>query len=162
MNRVMWGNPAVQSNRRTLEERGVRILGPGEGSQACGETGAGRMLEPDEIASIVCGPKLAAKSGERLLDGKTVMVTAGPTREAIDPVRYITNRSSGKMGYAIATAAREQGAKVILVSGPVSLTTEDEKGRRVDDHRARQVTGYSRVSCQTRRRAVHGWLCRRD
>lgn len=121
MNRVMWSNPAVQANRQTLEERGVRILGPEHGSQACGETGAGRMLEPDQIAAIVCGPQLAGAASERLLEGKTVMVTAGPTREPIDPVRYISNRSSGKMGYAIAAAAIEQGANVILVSGPVSL-----------------------------------------
>jgi phosphopantothenoylcysteine decarboxylase/phosphopantothenate--cysteine ligase len=122
MNRVMWANPAVQANRDTLEKRGVRILGPDEGSQACGETGAGRMLEPDEIAAVVCGPQLAAESGERLLRGLTVMITAGPTREPIDPVRYITNRSSGKMGFALAEAALEQGARVTLISGPVSIT----------------------------------------
>jgi len=121
MNHVMWANAAVQSNRKTLEERGVRILGPDYGSQACGETGAGRMLDPDEIAAIVCGPELSANTGEALLTGKTVLVTAGPTREPIDPVRYITNRSSGKMGYAIASATALQGAKVLLVSGPVSL-----------------------------------------
>jgi len=121
MNHVMWGNPAVQANRNTLEERGVKILGPDIGSQACGETGAGRMLEPDEIAAIVCGPELAGRPTDGLLAGKTVLITAGPTREAIDPVRYITNRSSGKMGYAIAMAARDQGAKVILISGPVNL-----------------------------------------
>ena len=120
MNRVMWNNPAVQANRDTLAERGVRILGPDHGSQACGETGSGRMLEPDAIAAIVCGPELTG-SAEKLLDGKTVLVTAGPTREAIDPVRYITNRSSGKMGYAVAAAAAAQGAQVILVSGPVAI-----------------------------------------
>lgn len=120
MNRVMWANPAVQANRTLLEQRGVRILGPDHGSQACGETGAGRMLDPDTIAAIVCGPELVA-GGDRLLAGKSVLVTAGPTREAIDPVRYITNRSSGKMGYAIAAAAAEQGAQVVLLSGPVSL-----------------------------------------
>ena len=120
MNRVMWANAAVQDNRETLIERGVRILGPDHGSQACGETGAGRMLEPDDIAAIVCGPQLVA-SGEQLLAGKTVLVTAGPTREPIDPVRYLTNRSSGKMGYAIAAAAAEQGARVVLISGPVSI-----------------------------------------
>jgi phosphopantothenoylcysteine decarboxylase/phosphopantothenate--cysteine ligase len=121
MNHVMWGNPAVQANRKTLEERGVKILGPDSGSQACGETGTGRMMEPDEIAAIVCGPELAARPADGLLAGKTVLITAGPTREAIDPVRYITNRSSGKMGYAIAVAARDQGARVILISGPVNL-----------------------------------------
>ena len=121
MNHVMWEKAAVQANRKTLEDRGFRILGPDHGSQACGETGAGRMLEPEEIAAIVCGPQIAADADKGLLAGKTVLVTAGPTREPIDPVRYITNRSSGKMGYAIAGAAAEQGARVILVSGPVSL-----------------------------------------
>jgi phosphopantothenoylcysteine decarboxylase/phosphopantothenate--cysteine ligase len=121
MNRVMWANPAVQANRRTLEERGVQILGPDEGSQACGETGAGRMLEPEAIAAAVCGTDLARVVADAVLTGKTVLVTAGPTREPIDPVRYITNRSSGKMGYAIAAAAHELGARVILVSGPVAL-----------------------------------------
>ena len=119
MNHVMWNNPATQANRRTLEERGVRILGPGVGSQACGETGAGRMLEPDVIAAAVFD--IAATRGEGLLDGRKVIITAGPTREPIDPVRYISNRSSGKMGYAMALAAAAQGAEVILISGPVSL-----------------------------------------
>jgi len=118
MNHVMWGNAAVQANRGTLEERGVRILGPDHGSQACGESGAGRMLAPDEIAAVVCG---LLAGGEGSLAGRTVLVTAGPTREPIDPVRYITNRSSGKMGYAMAAAAAAQGARVILVSGPVAL-----------------------------------------
>jgi phosphopantothenoylcysteine decarboxylase/phosphopantothenate--cysteine ligase len=121
MNHVMWANAAVQANRNMLEDRGVRMLGPGDGSQACGETGSGRMLDPGEIAAIVCSGQFSAGSGERLLEGKTVLVTAGPTREPIDPVRYITNRSSGKMGYAVAAAAAAQGAKVILVSGPVLL-----------------------------------------
>ena len=120
MNHVMWNNAAVQANRRTLEERGMRILGPDHGSQACGETGAGRMLEPEAIAEIVCGPDMAATE-KGVLAGKHVVVTAGPTREPIDPVRYITNRSSGKMGYAIASAAVAQGARVTLVSGPVAL-----------------------------------------
>ena len=119
MNHVMWSNPATQSNREILEERGIHILGPGVGSQACGETGAGRMLEPDAIAAAVFS--LTGAKGAGLLEGKKVVVTAGPTREVIDPVRYITNRSSGKMGYAIASAAAAQGAKVILVSGPVNL-----------------------------------------
>ncbi len=119
MNHVMWNNPATQANRSVLEERGIHILGPATGSQACGETGAGRMLEPEAIAATVCS--LCADKGHGLLAGKTVVVTAGPTREAIDPVRYITNRSSGKMGYAVARAAAAQGANVILISGPVSL-----------------------------------------
>ncbi len=121
MNHVMWANPAVQANRETLEDRGIRILGPAHGSQACGETGAGRMLEPEAIAAIVCGPQMVAQTGERLLRGRSVMITAGPTREPIDPVRYLTNRSSGKMGYALASAAIEQGARVVLISGPVAL-----------------------------------------
>jgi len=121
MNRVMWANPAVQANRETLEQRGMRILGPDHGSQACGETGAGRMLEPDVIADAVCSPEFAGAAADGILAGKTVLVTAGPTREPIDPVRYITNRSSGKMGYAIAAAAHALGARVIMISGPVSL-----------------------------------------
>jgi phosphopantothenoylcysteine decarboxylase/phosphopantothenate--cysteine ligase len=120
MNHIMWSNPATQSNREVLEQRGVHILGPGIGSQACGETGAGRMLEPEAIAATVFS--LTGGKGEGLLEGHKVVVTAGPTREAIDPVRYITNRSSGKMGYAIASAAAAQGADVILVSGPVNLS----------------------------------------
>ena len=119
MNHVMWSNPATQANRKVLEERGIHILGPGVGSQACGETGAGRMLDPDTIAAAVFD--LAVGKGEGLLTGKKVVITAGPTREPIDPVRYITNRSSGKMGYAIARAAAAQGAEVVLISGPVNL-----------------------------------------
>ena len=120
MNKVMWANVAVQTNRETLETRGVRILGPDSGSQACGEIGEGRMLDPDDIAAIVCGPTLVSQD-DLTLTGKTVVVTAGPTREPIDPVRFITNRSSGKMGYAIAAAALEQGARVVLISGPTSI-----------------------------------------
>jgi len=119
MNRVMWSNPATEANRKVLEERGIHLIGPGVGSQACGETGAGRMLEPDVIAATVFN--ITAEKGQGLLEGKKVVITAGPTREAIDPVRYITNRSSGKMGYAMANAAAAQGADVVLVSGPVNL-----------------------------------------
>jgi len=119
MNHVMWNNPATQSNREVLERRGIHIIGPGIGSQACGEEGAGRMLEPDLIAATVFN--LTGGKGQGLLEGHKVVITAGPTREPIDPVRYITNRSSGKMGYAIASAAAAQGADVVLVSGPVSL-----------------------------------------
>ena len=121
MNRVMWRNPAVQANRALLEERGVAILGPGTGSQACGETGAGRMLEPGELADAVTGPGFAPVAAAGVLGGKTVVMTAGPTREPIDPVRYLTNRSSGKMGYALANAALRAGARVVLISGPVDL-----------------------------------------
>ena len=119
MNHIMWNNPATQANRKVLEERGVHILGPDIGSQACGETGAGRMLEPDAIAAAVFD--LGISKGEGLLAGKKVLITAGPTREPIDPVRYISNRSSGKMGYAMARAAIAQDAEVVLISGPVNL-----------------------------------------
>ena len=130
MNHVMWSNPAVTANRTTLEERGITIIGPDHGSQACGETGAGRMTEPEEIAAVVTAPGFRG-AGDGLLEGRTVLITAGPTREPIDPVRYITNRSSGKMGYAMASAAAEQGARVILISGPVSL----DDPRNVEVHR---------------------------
>ena len=119
MNRLMWSNPATQANVAILRSRGLQLLGPATGEQACGETGAGRMLEPREIADAV----EAAAAAQGLLAGLHVMVTAGPTRERIDPVRIITNRSSGKMGFAVAAAAREAGAQVTLVSGPVSLET---------------------------------------
>ena len=117
MNQQMWANAATQSNISTLRGRGVVVLGPGSGDQACGETGEGRMLEPEELAVAV----LESLSGARPLAGCKVVVTAGPTRERIDPVRFISNRSSGKMGYAVAQAAREAGAEVVLVSGPVAL-----------------------------------------
>ncbi|MDH4072388.1 MAG: bifunctional phosphopantothenoylcysteine decarboxylase/phosphopantothenate--cysteine ligase CoaBC [Gammaproteobacteria bacterium] len=119
MNHVMWANPAVQQNRRVLEARGVRLLGPAVGDQACGETGPGRMVEPDDIVAAILAPSAVPVASP--VAGKTVMITAGPTREAIDPVRYLTNRSSGRMGYALAAAARDAGARVILVSGPVSI-----------------------------------------
>ena len=121
MNHVMWANPAVQANCQLLEDRGIRRLGPEEGDQACGETGVGRMMQPHDIAVAIQSDAAIAPGSPAALGGKTVMVTAGPTREAIDPVRYITNRSSGKMGYAVAAAARDAGAKVILISGPVDL-----------------------------------------
>jgi len=117
MNRVMWANPATQANIRTLKDRGVRVLGPASGEQACGEVGIGRMLEPEQIAAEVFIPR----GVPGLLQGLKVVVTAGPTREKIDPVRFISNRSSGKMGYAVADAAREAGAEVVLVSGPVQV-----------------------------------------
>jgi phosphopantothenoylcysteine decarboxylase/phosphopantothenate--cysteine ligase len=119
MNRVMWSHPAVRDNCARLRARGVRLLGPAAGDQACGETGLGRMLEPEEIAAVLL--REPAWLAPQLLAGRRVVITAGPTREPIDPVRYITNRSSGKMGYAVAVAAAEAGADVVLVSGPVSL-----------------------------------------
>lgn len=116
MNRLMWSNPATQDNRRLLERRGVRLFGPAAGEQACGEVGEGRMVESQQLVEMTAG-LFAAGS----LNGLNVVVSAGPTREAIDPVRFISNRSSGKMGYAIAAAAAEAGANVTLVSGPVAL-----------------------------------------
>lgn len=118
MNRVMWDNAATHDNIATLTDRGVQILGPVEGLQACGESGPGRMLEPGQLVDAV-----AELFNTGVLAGQHVLVTAGPTREALDPVRYISNRSSGRMGFAIAAAAAEAGAQVTLVSGPVSLST---------------------------------------
>lgn len=120
MNNAMWAHPAVQANRALLRERGVRIMEPDEGPQACGEFGPGRMPEPEAIAE-----RLLGDYRDGALAGRTVLITAGPTREAIDPVRYISNHSSGKMGYALAEAARDAGARVILLSGPVELNAPD-------------------------------------
>ena len=136
MNQAMWGNPAVQANRALLEARGVRFLGPAAGDQACGETGPGRMLEPTEIAAAVLQSEGRLRT--QPLKGLKVVITAGPTREPIDPVRYITNRSSGKMGFAVAAAAREAGAEVVLVTGPVALPTPAAV-RRVDVETAEQM-----------------------
>ncbi|MGE4368062.1 MAG: bifunctional phosphopantothenoylcysteine decarboxylase/phosphopantothenate--cysteine ligase CoaBC [Burkholderiaceae bacterium] len=118
MNREMWLHPATQRNVARLREDGVIILGPAQGDQACGEVGDGRLLEPPELLA-----ELIAFFQPKVLAGKRVVLTAGPTSEPIDPVRVITNRSSGKMGYAIARAAREAGARVTLVSGPTALDT---------------------------------------
>jgi len=120
MNHLMWSNAATRANIATLTGRGVHIYGPGEGDQACGETGAGRMLEPLDLSERVHSLLLPSAGA---LTGRRVLITAGPTRERIDPVRFISNRSSGKMGFAVAQAAREAGAGVVLVSGPVSLPT---------------------------------------
>ena len=119
MNRIMWANKATQANVATLVARGVRMIGPASGSQACGEVGTGRMWEPAALADDLLQPLPHAG----LLAGLNVLITAGPTRERLDPVRYLTNRSSGKMGFAVAEAAREAGAHVTLVSGPVHLHT---------------------------------------
>jgi phosphopantothenoylcysteine decarboxylase/phosphopantothenate--cysteine ligase len=119
MNRVMWANKATQANVETLISRGVRLLGPASGNQACGEVGAGRMWEPVKLAESLLEPP--ANAG--LLAGLNILITAGPTRERLDPVRYLTNRSSGKMGFAVAAAAHEAGAHVTIVSGPVQLPT---------------------------------------
>ena len=119
MNRIMWSNKATQANVATLVSRGIRFLGPGSGSQACGEIGAGRMWEPLQLAESLLAPPVNAG----LLSGLNVLITAGPTRERLDPVRYLTNRSSGKMGFAVAAAAKEAGAQVTIVTGPVHLET---------------------------------------
>ncbi len=153
MNRLMWQNPATQANCQTLRSRGVRFFGPGDGLQACGETGSGRMLEPEEIRDLLIaamqGPAsssagladpsaasaaaegAATASSDTSLKGRHILITAGPTREAIDPVRYISNHSSGKMGFALAEAAREAGARVTLVAGPVNLSS-DPAIKRID------------------------------
>lgn len=116
MNRQMWEHPATQRNAATLAGDGVTIIGPAAGEQACGEVGMGRMLEPEEILEAVI-----AFFAPKRLAGRKVVLTAGPTFEAVDPVRAITNTSSGKMGYALATACARAGAEVVLVSGPVAL-----------------------------------------
>jgi len=135
MNREMWSNPATQRNVAQLKADGVHVLGVGQGDQACGETGDGRMLEAEEILE-----DLQSFFSPKVLAGKSVLVTAGPTYEAIDPVRGITNLSSGKMGFAIARAAHMAGAQVTLVSGPVHLTTP--RGvHRLDVQSARQMLG---------------------
>ena len=126
MNREMWAHPATQRNVNQLRADGAQVLGVGQGEQACGETGDGRMLEPAELLQEVI-----ALFQPKVLVGKRVLVTAGPTFEAIDPVRGITNLSSGKMGFAIATAAAEAGAEVTLVAGPVAMATP-QGVRRVD------------------------------
>ncbi len=120
MNQGMWSHPATSDNMRTLEQRDVLVFGPDNGIQACGDIGEGRMQQPEDIAEQVAN---CFQSGQ--LSGKKVVITAGPTREAIDPVRYISNHSSGKMGYAIAAAAIEAGAEVTIISGPVALAAPD-------------------------------------
>jgi phosphopantothenoylcysteine decarboxylase/phosphopantothenate--cysteine ligase len=135
MNREMWINPATQRNVAQLTQDGVLVLDVGQGDQACGETGDGRMLEPDEIVQ-----DLIAAFQPKLLAGRKVLVTAGPTYEAIDPVRGITNLSSGKMGFAIARAAHEAGAEVTVIAGPVHLPTP--RGvTRVDVRSAQDMHG---------------------
>jgi len=133
MNINMWQHPATRANMSLLTERGVQVLGPASGEQACGDTGPGRMLEAAEIVSMLMYPRKI-----RLFAGKRVLVTAGPTREPVDPVRFISNRSSGKMGFALAEAFAEQGAEVLLVAGPVKLDTPVGV-RRIDVQSARQM-----------------------
>ena len=120
MNQGMWRHPASLDNVEKLNQRGVTIIGPDSGIQACGDTGPGRMEQPDTIIE-----QASVMFSTGLLQGKKVVITAGPTREALDPVRYISNHSSGKMGYALATAAADAGADVVLISGPVNLLVPD-------------------------------------
>jgi phosphopantothenoylcysteine decarboxylase/phosphopantothenate--cysteine ligase len=134
MNRLMWANAATRANVEVLSRRGVELLGPGEGEQACGEMGIGRMVEPREIAEEIA----AGMTSSGALAGLRVLITAGPTREAIDPVRFLSNRSSGKMGFAVARAAAEAGARVVLVAGPVSLPTPGGV-ERIDVESAREM-----------------------
>jgi len=137
MNRLMWANAATQANMSTLRSRGFRVIGPGSGAQACGEVGEGRVAEPEEVAAVVLAALASvsvANAVDGPLSGRRAVVTAGPTREPIDPVRFITNRSSGKQGYAVAEALRALGAEVTLVSGPVNLETP---------------AGVHRVDCET-------------
>jgi phosphopantothenoylcysteine decarboxylase/phosphopantothenate--cysteine ligase len=143
MNVEMWESPATQRNAAALRADGVHLAGPAPGDQACGETGMGRMLEPAEILREI---QRLFKPG--VLAGKRVLVTAGPTEEAVDPVRVLTNRSSGKMGYAVARAAREAGADVTLVSGPVSLATPAGVSR-VDVRTAEEMFEAVKKSAQT-------------
>jgi len=135
MNHLMWSNAATRANIATLTARSVQILGPGAGDQACGESGEGRMLEPLDLAERLQALLVPANGA---LAGRRVLITAGPTRERIDPVRFISNRSSGKMGFAVAQAAREAGASVVLVSGPVSQPTPVGV-RRVDIESASEM-----------------------
>lgn len=126
MNQQMWDNTATQANIHTLEGRGVNVIGPGHGAQACGDIGAGRLAEPEDISAALEG-----FFPTRELAGKRVVITAGPTVEAIDPVRFVSNHSSGKMGFALAQAAAEAGADTVLVAGPVTMPTPP-KVQRID------------------------------
>ena len=123
MNQAMWRHPSTQDNRAELAARGVRFIGPDSGDQACGDSGPGRMSEPQAIVHRLALDSVAP--AERVLEGRSVLVTAGPTREPIDPVRFVSNRSSGKMGFAVARAAAEAGARVVLVSGPVQIESPE-------------------------------------
>jgi len=133
MNQNMWLNPATTANIATLTERGITVVGPSVGDQACGDNGPGRLLEAGEMLAAITN-RLPA----RPLGGKRVVITAGPTREPLDPVRYLSNHSSGKMGFALAWAAAEAGAEVVLIAGPVALETPD-RITRVDVESAQQM-----------------------
>lgn len=137
MNQKMWSNPATTANLELLKQRGAIMLGPASGEQACGEVGEGRLLEPAEIIEM-----FACYVVPGALLGTTVVITAGPTYEPIDPVRFLGNRSSGKMGYALAQAAVEAGATVILITGPVALSTPSGV-KRIDVETAQQMLASS-------------------
>lgn len=143
MNRLMWANAATQDNMATLAQRGVRVLGPGSGAQACGEVGEGRMMEPAEIFAALT-EQMAPPIPALPLTGLHAVVTAGPTREPLDPVRYITSRSSGKQGYAVAAALVAAGAKVTLITGPTQLATPAGL-TRIDVESVEQMLGMSLV-----------------
>ena len=134
MNQQMWAHPATQHNVAMLRGRGVQVFGPGSGDQACGEVGPGRLLEPSELVSLLA-EQIHANA---LLAGARVLITAGPTFEDIDPVRFIGNRSSGKMGFAVAAAAAAMGAEVTLIAGPVALPTPANV-KRIDVRSAAQM-----------------------
>jgi phosphopantothenoylcysteine decarboxylase/phosphopantothenate--cysteine ligase len=142
MNQGMWSDAATQANAQLLTERGITLLGPASGEQACGDIGPGRMLEPSQLVI-----ELEQQFSSHALQGRKVVITAGPTREAIDPVRFLSNHSSGKMGYALAAAAVEAGAKVHLITGPTSLSTpEDLTCNAVES--AEEMLSACQTACQ--------------
>lgn len=148
MNQAMWRHPATARNRATLATDGVTFFGPGSGDQACGDVGPGRMLEPDDLAARSAA-LLHSGAGDARLAGRKILITAGPTREALDPVRFLSNHSSGKQGYALAAEAARSGAEVTLVSGPVSLPTPAGVTRvNVDSARAMHDAVMSRAAAQ--------------
>jgi phosphopantothenoylcysteine decarboxylase/phosphopantothenate--cysteine ligase len=150
MNQQMWIAQATTTNMQTLVERGTRVLGPAAGEQACGDLGYGRMLEPQELADAIAEFATSNNNIAALFKNKRIMITAGPTREEIDPVRYISNHSSGKMGFAIAKAAQQLGASVTLISGPVNLVTPKEVARK------------NVISAQDMLEAVHQEIAQQD
>lgn len=143
MNVRMWTHPATQDNVAVLRQRGIQFVGPDDGDMACGEFGPGRLAEPDEIATRIAMLLAAPRSADRPLVGRKALVTAGPTHEPIDPVRFIANRSSGKQGYAIAAALHDMGADVTLVSGPTTLPTPAGV-QRIDVETAREMLAACR------------------
>jgi phosphopantothenoylcysteine decarboxylase/phosphopantothenate--cysteine ligase len=141
MNQAMWSNAATRCNKKQLQQRGYTVLGPANGAQACGDIGPGRMIEPTQLLEY-----LTQQFTGHALQGRKVVITAGPTREAIDSVRYISNHSSGKMGYALATAAYESGAKVVLISGPTSLPAPPDVHRVMVENTNQMLTA-SQQAC---------------